>query len=111
MKNYTNDISLKPKLKKCKDCGSFGNPNPRCKYWSYDVLTEWACSNPKVKKKIKFYAKIKNYWICTPTSDYYELKAKTQEKAQKEAEKKVKKLNAHNLGIYTLEDVFSEVEE
>ena len=60
-----------------------------------------------MKKKIKFYAKIKNYWVCT----YYELKAKTQEKAQKEAEKKVKKLNAHNLGIYTLEDVFSEVEE
>ena len=65
-----------------------------------------------MKKKIKFYARIKTYfWGGTTVSDCYELKAKTQEKAQKEAEKKVKKLNAHNLGIYTLEDVFSEVEE
>ena len=65
-----------------------------------------------MKKKIKFYARIKTYfWGGTTVSDCYELKAKTQEKAQKEAEKKVKKMNAYSLGIYTLEDVFSEVEE
>ena len=65
-----------------------------------------------MKKKIKFYAIIKAYFWCgTTVSDCYELKAKTQEKAQKEAEKKVKTLNDKELQIFELEDVFSEVEE
>lgn len=51
MKIYTNDISLKPKLKKCESCGAYGQPNRSCRYWVNDQMTEWGCSNPKIQKK------------------------------------------------------------
>lgn len=48
-----NDRKYKPNLKKCKDCGNYGEPNRTCKYWSYNVFTEWSCSHPKAIKKEK----------------------------------------------------------
>ena len=48
---YTTNRDNKPNLKKCEGCGAYGQPNRTCKYWSYDVLTEWACCHPKAKKE------------------------------------------------------------
>ena len=50
---YTTDRTNKPNLKKCESCGSYGQPNRTCKYWAYDILTEWSCCHPQVKKKDK----------------------------------------------------------
>ena len=47
---YTNNKLFKPNLKKCKDCGKYGEPNRQCKYWKFDSITEWSCSHPQAIK-------------------------------------------------------------
>lgn len=54
MRDYTTDNRDKPSMKKCENCGAYGQPNHYCKFWSYDAYTEWSCSSPTaIKNKNK----------------------------------------------------------
>ena len=62
--------------------------------------------------KKKFFARIKAYtWNGTTVSDCVDLKARTKEKAEKEANKIIDKLKkANKCAVYELEGIFEEVE-